>query len=152
MTEEGKSENTLLLERSHIEEYCIPLDHFKNPPMSNGQPMWPEKYVGGERITREDFNSLLIESFAVSRGVEAGQWAFLEWLRLNSGFDFEGTLSNFRSAGGWNCLLPHERQDFINAYKGIQIHRKFDSPEVLEDEITRNLKNALGDFLPEFPN
>src|SRR5882724_4645592 len=76
----------------------------------------PEKYKFPEKITRENFLSALMDSFAKSRGSEVAQWMYFKWLSLNTGFDYQTTLAHFHESQG-NGLSTNEHDLFNNTFK-----------------------------------
>ena len=123
------------------ERYSIPIEQFRQPPQSVGSEVQRTKYNFGERVTRENFISMFMQSFAASRGETAAQWAHLEWL----GFDFEDTLQNFSEAGAWDCLSSNEQQEFTDAFNQIGRHYK----PMTEGSLERMLKSEIKDDLDE---
>lgn len=83
----------------------------------------PKPYRFGEIVTRENFVSMLIDSFAKSRGKIAIQRAYFQFLRANTGFDYTTTFTNFRDSGGYDCLTRSERDLFSRAYNKVRARR-----------------------------
>jgi hypothetical protein len=118
-----------LIERFNLgTSYSISLEEFrKGAPNTNvGVDGKPEvkKYVFGDLVTRDNYVSMLINSFAVSRGRPRMQYAYLDWLKTNTGFNFYKTITNYERAGGWNCLTNIEQATIKNAFAKVGEHSK----------------------------
>ncbi len=94
--------------------YHIPVDEFKR------QDFVFVPYRLGDRVSRENFSSFLILSFALSRGKPKAQVLFFLLVDKVTGFDYKNTLTNFFTAGGWSALLPAERQKMVNVFCGAK--------------------------------
>ncbi len=129
------------------EKYNIPIDQFRQPTQLDSSGLQMRKYTSGERVTRENFIPMYIQSFATSRGETSAQWAYLEWLGTNTGFDYEQTLRNFSEAGAWDCLLPAERQEFTNAFNKIERHYKPATEESVEEMLRTEIREDLDELL-----
>ena len=92
------------------------LDNFLQPPKQL------EKYKIGGKVTRENFNDFLIQSFAISRGKSAVHLVYFEWLQAATGFDYGATFKNFVKSGGFNSLTEAEQQSFFDAFMPIKKH------------------------------
>lgn len=101
--------------------YSITLASFQGTPPANPQPYNARDL--SQRVTRETFMSVWIDSFSKSRGDERSQYLFLEWLMANNGHDYRTTLGNFKDAGSWNCLSEEEQKMFVSAVSGVRSHR-----------------------------
>ena len=119
----------------------------------------PKDYKGTEPVTRENFNSFLIKSFAVSRGQYHSQITYFRWIKEKNGFDYVPTLKNFIEAGGWNTFSDQEKEKFNQAFARVGIHGSFpyEDPETALPRELRQLfdKEKIkrsNDFINEHPN
>lgn len=98
--------------------YTLSLEDF----LPEKAPQQPKPYHPGDKITRENFVSLLIYSFAISRGQLAKQVAFFNWVQMNSGFEaypIWGELvrnNKDMSEDIREYFSPAERDMFMNAF------------------------------------
>lgn len=90
-----------------------------------------QKYTFGDRVTRENFNSFIIESFRISRGDADVHCAYFELIKKLNGFDFRKTFENFKQAGGWDVLSKEEQVEFMKMFDRIKGHAENDI--VLDD-------------------
>lgn len=121
-------------ERKVLPRYSITADQFTSGLITDVQP-----YKFPNQITRENFTPFFIDSFAKAQGIEAAHWAYLEWLSIKTGFDYESTLKNFQSAGLYRSLIEPEKQMYRDAYARVNIHRE--KRAYKEDE--RNIEKGL---------
>lgn len=100
------------------------------------------EFVLGDNVTRKNFTSFLILSFAVSKGSSLLHQLFFMWIEQRNGFPFKQTIKDFYTAGAFDCLSEEEQGKFFTAFKSIPKHSKeFDSSE-FEDEIKDELKHC----------
>jgi len=97
--------------------YEIPVDDFIAPG-----PTSPTQYDASQRVNRESFMSLIIDSFAKSRGEPACQYFFLEWFEVHNGLKYRNTLINYMEAGGWDFFSAEEQEMFVAAYRSVSEH------------------------------
>lgn len=98
------------------------------------------RYTLGEKVTRENFTAMFIQSFAVSRAALAAQVAYLEWLRIHRGFDYRTTLENFRDADCLESLSDPEQERFENAFMRVKAHSKLRLDIALPHLVTQLLR------------
>lgn len=99
-------------------------------------PVTPLPFRQEEVIARDNFASFLISGFSTSRGRPAAHSTYFKWLEINQGFDYQSTLTNFLSAGGWNILSDPEKANITTAVRRVGKHEKVR----VEDERTRKKK------------
>ena len=113
----------------HVPEpYDISYDEFRVSPLAKftrliSRPKTIPRYNLGETVSRANFVPMLIDSFAKSRGRQAVQYAYLQWLKQHTGFDWETTLRAYKEAGGWHCLTRAEQQRVEDSMKAVKIHK-----------------------------
>jgi hypothetical protein len=102
------------------------------------------------RVTRNNFTPTIIRTFALSRGDVVLQFEMFEWMRINEGFDFEQTFTNFHRAGNFQSLNPDEKKLFLDAIKRIPAHKKNNiSPaKDLEETVLFLMKPEKSEQLP----
>ena len=111
---------------------------FKKPPTRI------DDFKVGDTLTRENFITFLIMSFAVSRGQAHVHVAFLDWMKQKSGFDYLGVIKSFCEAGAWGNLSYTERQMFLNAHKSTKQHETKDpTPEYLSAAVGALYKDLI---------
>jgi len=111
---------------SQVVPYSISLEEFQGTPPSN-----PKQYNLSERVTRETFLSLFIDSFTKSRGSPDAQQTFMNWFMENNGLDYGKTFDNFQSAGYWNCLSKQEQEMFLSRFHNVQKHGFMDDKDIV---------------------
>ena len=109
-----------------LEEYSL-LDF-------SSEPKQLEKYKIGEKITRENFNDFLMQSFAISRGQSIVQMAYFEWLQKTTGFDYAASLKKFVKSGGFKILTSQEQQNFMDAFMPIKKHATLTGMSLLNQD------------------
>jgi len=114
--------------------YSISAEEFRTPPKKLVE------YIPGERVTRENFNSFLIQSFAVSMGQQEVQIHFMEWVRLKTGFNYPATLASFYKAGDWDVLSENERKEFRNKFSKVPTHKEKIMESKWEDKIREEIQ------------
>lgn len=83
------------------------------------------RYHNGERITRNNFTSFLVNGFALSMGIGDAHRSYFHWLEMNEGFDGFETISNFLVAGGKDVLSDEEKTAIFSAYKQVRKHDRY---------------------------
>ncbi len=106
--------------------YYITEDQFRLTPN-------PIPYDGKGPINRDNFTSILIESFAVSEADSDRHAFYFEWRKAQTGFDYRITLQSFIQAGGWNCLSVAEQNTFKTAFRHIQKHHNDSGGKLMRD-------------------
>lgn len=105
----------------------------------------------GDRITRDNFCSLLIKSFALSRGKQNVQSAFFALLKRKYNFDYKKTFNAFIERGGWHIFSEEEKALFSRAFDAVKAHSKTkyakDKVGSISDELLRvhSYLNELAD-------
>lgn len=99
------------------ENYLLLHADFKKIP-----PESPVPYQAGDRITRENFISFLINAFAISMGIPEALRLYFHWLLDNEGFDAKETVRNFMRSKGWDHLSEEERALFFHAVRSRKRH------------------------------
>jgi hypothetical protein len=139
----------------HKDPYFVPREAFED-----SSSIVPLTYRFGERITRGNFASFLVDSFTKSRGVVNAQWAYLEYLRLNEGFQYAPTFKHYKEAGGSKCLSSEETQLILGAFKRIGRHSDYLEPlykhPLTDHEIVEQVDSGVDEFvepqyLPRLP-
>ena len=74
-------------------------------------------------VTRSNFASLLEKSFSASRGDLRTQVLYFEWIRANTGFNYQLSLKAFLAAGGWRCFTAAERTNLMRSFNKVLGHR-----------------------------
>lgn len=110
-----------------------------------GLPVEPLPYRDGELVTRQNFGSFLERSFAFSRGNVRWQIGYLEWIKAQTGFDYEITLKNFLQVGGFTSLSLDEQQAFIQAFESVMKHKT--SEDNVWDDFNANPAGQFNDQL-----
>lgn len=113
----------------------------------------PKDYKGTEPVTRENFNSFLIKSFAFSRGQYPDQITYFRWISDKNGFNYQPTIRNFIDAGGWNVFSDQEKENFTKAFEGVGRHGNYmaeDPAGTLTSELTNLLSQKMIDSSDDF--
>jgi hypothetical protein len=107
--------------------YTITMQEFATPFTGEMQ-----RFSSSEKVTRAHFTSLLVYSFAVSRGDVQRQIAYLEWLKAIQNFGYVGTFRNALWAGGLRSFGSSET-DYIlerfNRVKHASMKERYASPQ-----------------------
>jgi hypothetical protein len=82
-------------------------------------------YHYGERVTRQNFTPMLVQSFHVSKGDLNLQHLYFSWLAERTNFDYRSSLLNYIRSGGFGILATHEQEYIANAYKKISHKNEF---------------------------
>ncbi len=119
-------------------------------------------------INRDNFASWLEVSFTLSQGQPMAQFVFMEWSRVNLGFDYRKSINNFNTAktitfnrhkreGRWNFLSPEEQKLLTNRFKSVKRHSSTNPSLYYAEDERRILDEIQGQiqilFLKgEYPN
>ncbi len=101
------------------------------------------KYEIGSPISRENFVSFFMKSFAVSRGRIEVQLLFFKWIQRKQGFDFLAALGSLLLAGGWNAFTPEEQKMFLDGFRHIKKHTDKWLDFEYEDEIINEIEGVV---------
>jgi hypothetical protein len=115
-------------ERIEPQNYTISVDEFKNSP----DGILP--YDVTSTFNRNNFLSVIIRSFYVSRGNPSNQNVYFGWLQANTGFNAHEARNNFLEAGGWDCFTDEEKGIFLEAFKRVKVHHDRDEIMIGMDE------------------
>ncbi len=110
-----------------------------------------QEFRVGDPLTRENFVSFIIQSFAISRGRPEAQWLFFEWL-MDKNDQYAGlseTLKAFVVKGGWEILSSAEKEQFLSAFRMVKKHEKWLDFEH-EDEIKQELEALNQEVRPTY--
>jgi hypothetical protein len=128
--------------KSETPHYSIPIEDFAREPDALSE------YRLGDKVTRENFISLLILSFAMSRGRPHIQKIFFKWLEKKYGFDYSTTIIHFSNRNGWNSLIDKEKEIFRKSFHRVDRHAEMYFPgrheEAIEGEVDRLTSILLG--------
>lgn len=143
------SESTQTTIEAGPKKYWLSKEDFQTKPTEL------REYEFGDTVTRQNFNSLLIQSFRISRGRVPVQCGFFLWLKEKTGFDGLKTCKAFEDAGAWEVLTEEEREVFqaqfieIRGHKTLinraETHARYDGDEEVAIEIL--VERGIGDFL-----
>lgn len=111
----------MITERKRIILHGISVAEFAGPKLQN-VVLYDHSVLGP--VNRQNWISILVTSFAVSRGHADRQMLYYEWLGINTGFDYVSTLENFTGAKGWNCLGLVEQAYFIKQFQAVPGHHR----------------------------
>lgn len=112
-------------------------------------PSNPLTYHEGDLVTRENFCSMLILSFAKSRGDSAAQTAFFKNLHSTAHFDCRGTLMAFQIKG-WDSFSDAEKDLFVNAYLRVKKHLTQEEREKINQRMAAELDRVSENLLKVF--
>lgn len=131
------------IEAKDAPRYVISAEEFKVPPTTL------EENVNFGRVTRNNFTSTLINTFARSRGIQSAQLIMLNWMYLHDGWDYRKTLRNLTSIGGFGSLSEEEKGVFVDTYVKVGKHTKeiSDPDSSLESNIFKTTDEELSDLL-----
>jgi hypothetical protein len=97
-------------------------------------------YSPGDLVSRENFVSFLILSFAVSRGHPEIQKMFFLWTEKTLGFPFAIVLENFVTNGAASTFSREEWDMFKNAFLKVKRHSETFDPSEFDDELQDELR------------
>jgi uncharacterized Zn finger protein len=97
-------------------------------------------YSLGDPVTRENFVSYLILSFAVSRGHPEIQRMFFQWTEKTAGFPFPSILEDFVTSGAVEVFSREEWDMFKNAFLKVKKHSEFFDASEFDDELQDELR------------
>ncbi|MEK9158080.1 MAG: hypothetical protein AAB638_02775 [Patescibacteria group bacterium] len=127
--------------------YSISVEEFSQPPQEL------KTYKVGDKITRENFNSFLMQSFAISRGQVIVQIMFMAWIKTHTGFDYESTVDNLLKSGGWDAFSELEKSEFLSKFRSVKKHTDkyldFEHEDEVKNEI-EGLENNITKFHLKF--
>lgn len=119
---------------------------------SNYKPTQLQEYQFPKPVTRNNFASTLARSFSISGGDSRRHILYLEFLKIQTGFNYESTLDNFIKNGGWNTFSQEEKQLFMKSFNSVKRHRTTGAGKVWQnmhnDPITQ-LNLQLEDLIGE---
>src|SRR5258708_267976 len=84
----------------------------------------PRDFKKGDTISRANFISYAIWSFALSRGTPRGQATVMEWIKIHEGFDYLETIESFARQGAISSLSDQEKANILDAIRKIDKHYK----------------------------
>lgn len=114
--------------------YSLSAEDFAQPPDSI------EQFRLGDKVTRDNFASFLIQSFAVSRGRPPIQKVFFILAEKMDGFDHMATLKSLQKSGGWHALSEVEQKVFRDAFDKVQKHKKGRPESQTEEDIFKEIE------------
>jgi len=99
------------------------ISHFLTRKDFKNYPSELLNYAFPGDVTRSNFNSWFIQSFAVSRGLPEAQALWMKYCSLKTGLNVSKTLLAFEGAGGLKgALSPVEVGIFAQAFEKVKIH------------------------------
>jgi uncharacterized Zn finger protein len=97
-------------------------------------------YSLGDQVTRENFVSFLVLSFAVSRGHPEIQKMFFMWIEKATKFPFVIILEDFVSNGAASTFSREEWDMFKDAFSKVKKHSDSFDPSEFDDELQDELR------------
>lgn len=94
----------------------------------------PVSFKDGDSITRDNFTSWFVRSFAVSRGDPTVQYAYVRWSAAQGGSDYQSILQNFLYAGSEECLSEFEKEYVLRSYNRVKRHATEDHKNLEHNE------------------
>jgi hypothetical protein len=132
---------TIIERAPQISSKTISTEKFRDYARLNTDP---KEYVFGDEVTRENFCSMFIQSFARSRGSRVAQFAFFSWHEKHGGLDVVSLFKNFSNAGAFGCLSDKERQMFLDSYSQVSTHKK---PGIFNIKIRQGINEFTKDMI-----
>lgn len=97
------------------------------------KPRQPQRYRLPEKVTRDNFASMLAASFRVSAADANRHFLYFAYLEANTGFDHKATLKNFLQSGGWATFSEEEQQLFMKSFESVKGHKQGEDEKLWED-------------------
>lgn len=103
------------------------ISHFLTRKDFKNYPSELLNYTFPGDVTRSNFNSWFIQSFAISRGLQEAQALWMKYCSFKTGFNVSKTLLAFEGAGGiQGALSPVEVGVFTKAFEKVKMHGEQD--------------------------
>ncbi|MDB4984591.1 MAG: hypothetical protein JWM20_770 [Patescibacteria group bacterium] len=125
------------------------MEKVATPIVFNRTPIQVTKFQTDEIVTRENFTSFLILSFAVSMGSPEVQKVFFLWSEQRAQFSYSLSIENFVNSGGIDILFPEEVSAIKDAFLAVKKHSEEFREFEMDDEISIEIEALHRRPMPE---